>query len=195
MKTKRTLPLFLLTASLMNWPHSIMAETAKKPSAKAAAKPMAKPMAKGKTFKSPKGYSITAPANWKIMSDGLMGTDVILIAPAAKQFGANVNVVVKTAPKGGNLKQGMPQIIQGMSRVLNGFKEISRGETKVDGLPGIQFTATHKMGTPARVLKMYQQYVVRNGKVYVFTATALNENYATYDSAFKTVLKSVTWNK
>ena len=129
------------------------------------------------------------------MSDGTMGTDVILLAPVAKQFAANINVVVKASPSSGSLKQGMPQIIKGVGSMMNDFKELSRGETKVAGSPGIEFSATHKMGTPARVLKMSQTYVMRNGQIYVFTSTALSENYASYDADFKAALKSLRWTK
>ena len=54
-------------------------------------------------FKSKNGYSLTAPAKWKINQSSKDGTDVMLAAPPANGFTSNMKVVVAYASQGKSL--------------------------------------------------------------------------------------------
>ena len=154
----------------------------------------AKPKA-AQAFQSAKNYSITPPAGWTTNKSGLMGTDVIFMAPPAKQYAANINVVVVPAAPGETLEKGAVQINQVLPRAMNGFKKLSQGYGTLGGVRSLSITANHKMGTPPRLLWMKQTYVLRKGQTYTFTCTALAENHAQYKAAFDAALKSVRWRK
>jgi hypothetical protein len=148
-----------------------------------------------KTYSSKKGYTIAAPAGWKVDSSGLMGTDLVLMAKPQNGFAANLNVVVTAASPGQTLAQGHSYITQTYPRLFNNYKKLAQGNTTIGGVPAISVTATHSMGTPPRTLRMHQVIAIRRGSIYTFTCTAANADYAKFDAAFKSALKSVKWKK
>jgi hypothetical protein len=148
-----------------------------------------------KTYSSKRGYTIVAPASWNVDSSGMMGTDLIIIAKPHNGFSANLNVVVAPASAGQTLAQGRKYIDQAYPRMFNNYKRLAQGNTSLGGVPAITITATHAMGTPPRTLRMHQAIALKNGAVYTFTCTAGNADYARFDAAFKSALKSIKWKK
>jgi hypothetical protein len=148
-----------------------------------------------KTYSSKRGYTITVPAGWNVDSSGTMGADFIAMARPYNNFTANLNVVVAPASAGQTLAQGRAYINQAYPRVFTNYKKLAQGNTSLGGVPAITITATHDMGTPPKTLRMHQAIVLKNGAVYTFTCTAANADYARFDTAFKSALKSVKWKK
>jgi hypothetical protein len=148
-----------------------------------------------KTYSSKRGYTIVAPAGWNVDGSGTMGTDLIMIAKPRNGFSANLNVVVAPASPGQTLAQGQAYISQAYPRLFNNYKKIAQGRTSLGGVPALSLTATHAMGTPPRTLRMHQAIALKGGSVYTFTCTAANADYAKFDAAFKSALKSVKWKK
>lgn len=140
-------------------------------------------------------YSISAPRGWQVDTSGTMGTDMIVIAKPYKGFTANLNVVVAPASPGQTLAQGRKYIDQTYPRLFNSYKKLAQGSMSLGGVPAITITATHAMGTPPRTLRMHQVIALRGGSIYTFTCTAANADYARFDAAFKSALKSVKWKK
>lgn len=148
-----------------------------------------------KPFQSTKGYSITPPARWNLNGSGVMGTDVVIAAPPAKNYAAHLNIVVIKAAPGETLEADLPKINAAMPKTLNSYKRVSQKITSIGGVRALETVATHKIGTPPRKLWMHQTLVLLNGQGYTFTCTALDGNHKTYEPAFKAMLKSVRWKK
>jgi len=62
--------------------------------------------AQSKPFTSAKGYSATPPAGWRVNKSGMVGSDVIFVAPPNRGFNSSLNVVVVTSSPGETLEEG-----------------------------------------------------------------------------------------
>lgn len=145
------------------------------------------------------GYEITPPPNWQINQKGPAGVDLILSAAAPGQsaghLAASLNVVIAPAAPGETLDKSRAQINAAQPKMLTGYKQIAQGSIKLDGVPAFFNTATHQAGTPPRLVRMHQVFVLKNNKAYAFTCGAPDAQYARYESDFQTALKSVRWTK
>lgn len=151
--------------------------------------------ARAATVKSKRGYSITAPAGWRVTQSGAMGTDLILLAKPANNFQPNINVIVQPLPPGMTLKRGRAELDRIYPKMFAGFKWISRGTAKVGGATGLLNVASHTMGTPPRQLMMYQVIVPHGKNYYSFTGTSLLSQSAKLKPQFAAILRSVRWTK
>lgn len=145
-----------------------------------------------KPFISAKGYSVSPPVKWKVNTSGMMGSDVIFIAPPSRGASASLNVVVTQAP-GETLEGGRAQINKMLPQMFNGYKRVAQGYTTLGGLRALSTTSTYLIGTPPRRLRMKQVVALRKGRAYTFTAAALDNVYARYNTAFTQSLKTVRW--
>lgn len=152
-------------------------------------------LARAATVKSKRGYSVTAPAGWRVVKSGAMGTDLILLAPKANNFQPNVNVIVQTLPPGMNLKRGRAELDRVYPKMFASFKWISRGTAKVGGATGLLNVASHNMGTPARKLLMYQVIVPHGRNYYSMTGTSLLSQSAKLKPQFEAIFRSIRWTK
>lgn len=146
--------------------------------------------AQAKPFRSAKGYSVTPPAGWQVKSNGMMGADVIFIAPPSRGLSSSFNVVVTQAP-GETLEGGRRQINSMLPKAFAGYKRVAQGYTTLGGLRALATTSTYLIGTPSRRLRMKQIVVLRNSRAYTFTAAAADANYARYDAIFNKTLQTV----
>jgi len=147
-----------------------------------------------KTHTSKKGYSVAIPKGWTVDTSKMMGTDVIFLAKPLNSFRANLNVIT-TPSNGQTLAQVKAQINSTYPGVFNTYKKLAQGNTKIGGFTALYLTATHKTGSPNKLLRMHQVFVLRKGSAYIFTCTASNADYAKSDAAFEMALASVKWTK
>ncbi len=145
-------------------------------------------------FRSEKGYSLQAPAGWKL-TRGFMSSDAAFAAPARNGFAANINVVVTPLPPGATLAQAKAQTATMLAQTFSGFKLLGQRNVSIAGGRGLKTEATFRTGTPPRNLRLLQVVTVHNNRAYFFTATALTASYSAYQGAFQRALDSVKLTK
>lgn len=151
--------------------------------------------AKAATWKSPRGYSLQAPAGWTIGSGASMGADVIISARPRNGFTPNFNVVAQTLPRGATLAQVKQGSAALMKRSLTNYKLLSQGYGTLAGTRALSMVSSFNIGSPPRAVRITQMIAVRNGRAFVFTGTAPSAAFASYNSAFARMFKSVRWTK
>ena len=146
-------------------------------------------------IKSKKGYSLQAPAGWKVQSPGPIGSDIMVMAAPRNGFAPNVNAVV--TPKQANMTlAGAKAQLPGMYRkMFTGFKLIGQKNIPFAGGQALQIDATYAMGSPAKTIRLQQVVTLHGNNAYIFTATVLNGDYKTYQPRFKAIFDSVRWTK
>lgn len=148
--------------------------------------------------RSAKGYSIVAPNGWRKGPANFMGTDAIFVSSTVAgnpPFAANLVVTVGASAAGGNFEQEVKKGVAVASRMLNKFRLISRGETRLGGQRAWMLIGTHEMGTPPRRLRFYAVGVPYKNKIYSFTGTAANAQFARYQPIFQKAVASVRWTR
>lgn len=148
--------------------------------------------------RSTKGYSIVAPNGWRKGPANFMGTDLIFVSPTVAgnpPFAANLVVTVGASAAGGNFEQEVKKGVAVASRMLNKFRLISRGETRLGGQRAWMLIGTHEMGTPPRRLRFYAVGAPYKNKIYSFTGTATNAQFARYQPLFQKAVSSVRWTR
>ena len=146
-------------------------------------------------FKSKQGYSLQAPAGWKVQSPGPMNADVILLATPRNGFSANLNVMAMPVPKNATLGAIKQQMGGFLAKMFTNFKIVGQSNIKLQGATALKTDATYSMGSPAKTMRMQQIIVLRNGKGYIFTTTSTAADTKIYQPRFKSILDSVRWTK
>ena len=140
-------------------------------------------------YKSPNGYQITVPNGWT-QQKGFMGTEVAYTDAS----GASISVLSPPEPVGPTtLTQIRLASVEHIRRILNDYKLVKQGNTKLGGVPAAYITSSYSMGTPKRMVRVHQVIAVRHNKLFVFTATASKASYPRYAATFHNMLQSVRW--
>lgn len=153
--------------------------------------------AASKTHRSAKGYSIVPPAGWKAGPSNFMGTDAIWMSPTTGKspFTANLVAMVAPAVKGETFEKGVKNANAMMGRMLNKFKVVKQGETKLAGQRAWLMIGTHEMGSPPQKLRFYAVTAPYKNRVYSFNGTATDAQFARYQPLFQKAIASVRWTK
>lgn len=146
-------------------------------------------------YKSKQGYQVTPPPNFVKSPQNFMGTDAIFLLKRKGAGSPNLNVVVQPAPRGATLAQAKAQTSSIMARMLNGYHSLGQKSSRIGNSPSYTSSATFKMGTPPRQMRMQQSITLRNGKAFVFTFTSAASEWKSFDSAFQKSLASIKWTK
>ncbi len=150
-------------------------------------------IASAQTFHSPNGYSITAPPHWSLNKNGSAGSDIVVITKPERKFANNLNVRISPLPAGVTLEQVPPQLKSAYQKQFPGYKLISEKFTTIGGQRAYDLVFVHTQGGQFGQLWARQDIVIRSGKLYIFTCTALASNAARYAGSFNAILKSVHW--
>lgn len=137
-----------------------------------------------------KGFSITFPKFWQI-NENVKGAAVMGFSPKeneADTFLENVNVVASQANLEGYDAQKYFQVNYAPLAELEGFKEVERGETTLEGKKAIWVIFTHQTGNLDA--KAIQYYLVRGSRGYVITGTGLSTTFEKYKPQFDQVARS-----
>ena len=146
-----------------------------------------------KDFKSPAGYHFSAPAGWKIDTSGKMHTDVIVFAPPADGFAANLNVKTLDVEEGETLANDTTEMNDVNPHMFKQYTVVSQEPRQLDGVPSVWTVATYRLTQPAITLRMTRVEAINNGKVYYFDCTELDNHRDKIDPAFKAMLQSIHW--
>lgn len=144
-------------------------------------------------FVSSKGYALTPPAGWRVDKSGMMGTDVVVIAPTVGGFAPNLNVVITPAPPGQTLDAAPKQIAAMYPRVFSDYKSMSQSFGTLGGVRTLRVMGTYTRA--GRRLRMRQVIALKNGSAYTFTCTEPEAVHAKLDPAFDKMLASIRWTK
>lgn len=137
-----------------------------------------------------KGFSITFPKIWNI-KENVKGAAVMGFSPKESEsdtFLENVNVVASQANLDGYDAQKYFQVNYGPLAELEGFKEVERGETTIEGKKAIWIIFTHH--TSSLDAKAVQYYLVRGARGYVITGTGLSTSFDKYKPQFEQIARS-----
>lgn len=151
------------------------------------------PSAQAAPFVSPNGYSVTPAPQWQVNHSGVMGMDVFIYTRPTDGFAPNLNAVIGPTKPGETLEQAQGQIAAMYPRMFTQFHMIKTGYETVGDARALFIIATHLQGM--NHLSLRQDFVLRNGKVYTFTCTALTTQQARYAPAFTQMLHSVRWSR
>lgn len=146
-----------------------------------------------KDFKSPAGYRFSPPAGWKVDTSGKMHTDVIVFAPPADGFAANLNVKTLDVENGETLAADTTDMNEINPKMFKQYTVVSQEPKQLDGVPSVWTVATYHLTQPALTLRMTRVEAINNGKVYYFDCTELDNKRDKIDPEFKAMLQSVKW--
>ena len=145
--------------------------------------------------KSTKGYSLQAPAGWKLQKPGPMASDMMIMAAPRNGFAANINVVVTPRENGMTLEGAKTQLPAMYRKMFTSFKLIGQKTIPFQGGRALQIDATYQMGSPAKTIRLQQIAALHGKSAFIFTATVLNADFKTYQPRFKSIFDSVRWTK
>ena len=143
---------------------------------------------------SPNGYSLTPPPGWSADQSGKVpGNDLTLFTKPDGDFEIKFGVRIGKASRGMTL----PRIRQAINKTyplhFSHWKGISQSSSTLGGMQDLETTAICFLGSPARQVRLHQVLVIKNGRLYFFTAGFPEEDHAQYDKTFVDILHSVRW--
>lgn len=143
------------------------------------------------------GFQMKYPISWKA-SEGFMGSVVIFISPrenANDKASENVNIGVEdlTAYPDMTLGKFEKLSLDQIQHFITNFKLISEGDDEIAGFPAKTLTYLGRQGVLK--LEFYQVFMIANNKVYAFTFTAEEGQYANYEERAKDIIKSFNFRE
>ena len=120
-----------------------------------------------------------------------MGMTVVFLEPRSDPsdtFRENVNVVVEKLPTGINLDRYVKVSNENMLKLMTDYSEASSERVKLDENDAQRIVYQHRMGVFN--LKCLLYLVVRNGRGYVLTCTARDNEYENHEATFEKTCKT-----
>ncbi|HDZ22739.1 hypothetical protein LCGC14_0451620 [marine sediment metagenome] len=140
------------------------------------------------------GFTITPPTGWTTKQAGV--GQVFFHSPLESKtdgFSENINIIVGQADKLPDLESFKKAMTAGMEAVFENFTFIEAAVTNVNGMKAIRtvFTFTMKKFT----IKSVQYMIIKDGKSFTITGTALADTYETYLTAFEATVGTLQIDK
>jgi len=140
------------------------------------------------------GFSINAPKAWNVDESGKLGTSVVFLNTKPDKEGANVfdaNINVISGPtKGLDLNNYINGQKKGLPKLFNDYKLVEDRTVDVHGMQGHILGNTFTQGVFQ--LRDLQLIVVKDGKAYIITGTALESTWDTYKDLMESSLLTFT---
>lgn len=148
-----------------------------------------------KYFNLTEVYSINLPQDWRVASKG--GPLVIVenkLVSSDDKFHENINIVSENLFSANDLKEYYEQVVSEMPDYMEGMKILGKGNTKVNGLPAqwISYKYISEIGE-VQVRDM-AYFFVHDYKGYIFTCSAEESNYSSYEEIFKEALSTIRFD-
>ena len=119
-------------------------------------------------------FSIEYPENWKLNTEGILGTAFIIMSPVEEgdKFGESFNLIIQDLPTYDITLDDYVKISE--KQIVDAFGENSILESKTEnGKHKIVYTGKQK-----DMEMLYAQiYIIKNNKAYVLTFTCLPADY------------------
>jgi len=133
------------------------------------------------------GFALRPPAGWRIDKSGALGPKVFFFGPTAGGFTVNINVV--KAPSGGlTLTDLAERNRETFPRLFTSFRLIEDEPKRVQGNDGYIFGGTYTQGV--YTLRARQLLEVKNGVVYVVTATDAATDWPVQEATLESTLET-----
>ena len=153
-----------------------------------ATRPSARP---GEYLSRQYRVAITPPSGWETLED-TMGAVVAFRAPQTDPgatFLENVNLVVESVPAGVDVDRYAQLGLDLLMKISNDVEVLDSSPAALGGIPGRRMELMMQQGQFP--LHLVQRCVVIDARAYVFTATALQSDFAACEPTFEQVFASV----
>jgi len=127
------------------------------------------------------GFSIEPPSGWIVDESGLTEPVVVLFIPG-EEISANINIIVEIAP-GVTLDEYVSISKQNFPSLLTNYQIVSEKSRVIGGQDAYEIVITHTYGGVD--LKAKAVCLLKDGKAYTITFTALLDNYDEYLPTFE----------
>jgi len=174
----------LLISFLKKSPSKMTLEDAKKEAAKNI-------IAQNPYSSAKYGFTIYPIHGWQIDDSGRMNTAVIFTNPNAdndngNSFNANINVVEEKVS--GSLSSTVKATKSALAKVLPNYKTTLDEKISVDGVPAELIGATFTNNSMH--MENLELLIIKNGRAFTVTATALASTWDKYNLLFKSSILS-----
>lgn len=142
-----------------------------------------------------KSVSVVVPQGWKKSDKELMGTKLILLGPNRDGFRTNVNLYPEPVGSSMTLAAYERITLRNAAKMLSGYKLVSRGDTRLGGMPAKRWVYCSGIGAQRTKLKHKAVYTIKKKAAYVLTYTSLERHYDKDVGAFDSTVKSLKWLK
>ncbi|HOJ93574.1 MAG TPA: hypothetical protein PKW23_07960, partial [Dictyoglomaceae bacterium] len=126
------------------------------------------------------GFSIVPPEGWEIVDGKSYNVTILALGPVDSGFRINYNLSVAAVPSDFSFdEETVSQIkaqLQELSSKLGEIQFISEGRNNVKDMKEYEIVYLFKLAEDV-VLKQKQVYLTKDDKLYVFTFTALENNF------------------
>ena len=140
------------------------------------------------------GFSIVPPEGWEIVDGKSYNVTILALGPVESGFRVNYNLNISAIFPDFTLdKEAISQIkaqLLLLSSELGEIQFISEGKKKVKDMEGYEIVYLFKLAEDV-VLKQKQVYLTKDDKLYVFTFTALGNNFDKYLPVFEKSLNTL----
>lgn len=152
-------------------------------------------MAPALAFEAPEvNLAFTNPAGWEQRTTGEEGSLVLFAAPKSPAVRSTLEVAVTEMGQVEELRrQDALGVVRHLAGQLENFELLGSKETRVAGMKAQRIT--YKARSGKTILQTTQVFLVRNGRLYLFTLTSSPEQHAAQAKVLNGVLESVRWLK
>jgi hypothetical protein len=134
-------------------------------------------------------FSLRIPRSWKIEQSGVLGAQVIFIAPEKDlSFRANGNVVVQRRDPKRVLKEEAFFSAQQLHLLMNEYQLLSEAPTKLGNLPAHEIRGKYRATEGSRILRTVMAYA--EDREYIFTFTCREERELAFQPVINEMIRS-----
>ncbi len=136
--------------------------------------------------------AFTNPAGWEQRPAAKEGGLVLFVAPKTPAVRSTLEVSVTEMGQVEELRrQDALGVVRHLAGKLENFDLLGSKETKVAGMKAQRIT--YKARSGKTILQTTQVFLVRSGRLYLFTLTTSPEQHAGHSKVLNRVLESVRW--
>ena len=136
--------------------------------------------------------AFTSPAGWQERSTGKEGSLVAFSGPKTPGVRSTLEVAVTEMGQIEELRrQDALGVVRHLAGQLENFEMLGSKEATVAGVKAQRITYQARSGKT--ILQTTQVFMVRNGRLYLFTVTTSPEQHAEHVKVLNAVLDTVRW--
>jgi hypothetical protein len=146
-----------------------------------------------KPYRSSQGYTLTPRAGWTVSTQGQPAIDLFFLAPVEKEFQANLNVVITKAASSDTLEDIRKQSEAAYESWFDEYQPLDHATVRIAGTDALQLTCSYRKPNDKARTWLRQYVILRRGKAYVFSCTALADSSARYAPLFSGIMGTLHW--
>lgn len=136
--------------------------------------------------------AFTNPPGWEERSTGKQGSLVTFAAPKTPAVRSTLDVAVTEMGQVEELRrEDALGVVRHLAGQLENFQLLGSKETSVAGMKAQRIS--YKARSGQTILQTTQVFLVRSGRLYLFTLTTSPEQHAEHARVLDALLKSVRW--